>query len=325
MVKQQIASFSIYEDMVVNGHLATGGGCYMCGHYIGTSLGKKFLYQHFISQFQKEFSKYDFKQYPVICIYNAGSFLNENEIPAIARREIFQIVAKNPHIKVVTIESRPEFITKEIIREIEKILKDKRVEIGVGLEMENDLFREICVNKGFNFKRYESCAKLISDSSLYLLTYILVKPLFLTTRESINQAIKTSQRASALGSKIISLEPVSIQKGTLTEYFFNKNLYTPPWGWDIIEIIKKIHSLQSEIKIGGFEFFPIPKLFTNNCPSCNKKLYEAISRYNATKDLEPLLSLRCHCKQQWKSQITQEEQLTEKNFLKRVYKLLKFS
>jgi len=308
--------------MVANGHLATGGGCYMCGHYTETSLGKKFLTKYFINQFQKEFLKYDFEQYPHICIYNAGSFLNENEIPTVVRRKIFRIIARNPYIKVVTIESRPEFITKEIIKEIEKNLKDKRVEIGVGLEMKNDFLREICVNKGFNFKRYKSCAKLISNSNLYLLTYILVKPLFLTTRESISQAIKTAKRAFALGSKIISLEPVSIQKGTLVEYFFNKNLYSLPWGWDIIEIMKKIHDLPLEIRIGGFEFFPIPKLFISNCLSCDKRLYKAISKYNATKDLKPLLSLHCYCKQQWKNQIVQEEQLVEKNFLKRVNKLL---
>jgi radical SAM enzyme (TIGR01210 family) len=296
----------------------------MCGHYTGTSYGEKFPYQYFIIQFQKEFLKYDFRKYPIICVYNAGSFLNENEIPAVARREIFQIIAGNPHIKVVTIESRPEFITKEIIREIEKILKNKRVEIGVGLEMEDDFLREICVNKGFNFKRYEHCAKLLSNSNLYLLTYILVKPLFLTTRESIDQAVRTAEWVSTLGSKIISLEPVSMQKGTLVEYFFNKNLYSLPWGWDIIEIMKKIYNLPLEIRIGGFEFFPIPKLFISNCPLCNKRLYEAISKYNSNKDLKPLLSLQCQCKQQWKNQIAQEEQLVEKDFLKRVDKLLKF-
>ena len=57
--------------------LSKDGGCLMCGHYTGTSMGRKISPHHFIVQFKTEFLKYDFRQYPMICIYNAGSFLNE--------------------------------------------------------------------------------------------------------------------------------------------------------------------------------------------------------------------------------------------------------
>ena len=121
----------------------------MCGHYTGTSMGRRIPAYHFIAQFRTEFLKYDFEQYPMICVYNAGSFLNEDEMSAIARREIFRIIAEDQHIRAVIIESRPEFITQETIGEVEEILAGKRVEIGVGLELENDLFREICINGWF--------------------------------------------------------------------------------------------------------------------------------------------------------------------------------
>lgn len=305
--------------------LSKDGGCLMCGHYTGTSMGRRISPHLFISQFRTEFLKHDFRQYPMICIYNAGSFLNEEEVPTVVRREIFRIVAENRYIKAMIIESRPEFITEEAIREIEETLADKRVEIGVGLELENDLFREICINKGFNFEEYESCAKLFSKSTLHLLTYVIVKPLFLTITESIKQAVKTARRASELGSSVISFEPISVQKGTVVEYFFNKDIYTPPWGWNIIEIMKEIHDLPSEIRIGGFEFFPIPEVFIQNCVLCNRELYEAIAKYNATKNLQPLLSLKCSCKLTWEAEIAKERPLEDEDLITRVYKILELA
>ena len=117
------------------------------------------------------------------------------------------------------------------------------------------------------------------------MTYVIVRPLFLTITESVEQAIKTARRASELGSAVISFEPISLQKGTVVEYLFNKDIYSLPWGWDMIEIMKKVHDLPSEIRIGGFEFFPIPEVFIQSCVLCNRELYEAIAHYNATKDL----------------------------------------
>lgn len=301
--------------------LSRDGGCLMCGHYIGTSMGRRIPAQYFITQFRAEFLKYDFEQYPMVCVYNAGSFLNEEEMPVIARRGICRIIAENRLIQTVIIESRPEFITKEVIEEIEEDLAGKRVEIGVGLELENNLFREICINKGFGFEEYVSCAKVIAESKLHLLTYVVVKPLFLTITESIEQAIKTARRVFELGSAVISFEPISLQRSTVVEYFFNKGIYSLPWGWDMIEIMKEVHNLPTEIRIGGFEFFPIPEVFIQNCALCNRELYEAIAQYNATKDLQPILSLQCNCKQTWKAEIAKELSLNE-NLITRVYKML---
>jgi len=301
--------------------LSENGGCFMCGHYRGTSMGRKISPSYFINQFKAEFFKYDFQHYPMICIYNAGSFLNEEEMPAIARREILQVVANNPYVKVVILESRPEFISQEIVKEIEATLAGKRVEIGVGLELENDYFRGICINKGFTFNEYESCAKIVSKSDLHLLTYVTVRPLFLTTEESIDQAITTTQRAVEVGSEIISFEPTSLQEGTLVEYFFNAGLYSLPWGWEIIEIMKAVNHLTAEIRIGGFEFFPIPKEHIHNCTFCNKLLYEAIAQYNATKNSQPLFSLECNCKQRWEADIEREKNI-ETDLIFRVYEML---
>ncbi|MFV9568053.1 hypothetical protein [Thermoanaerobacter mathranii] len=99
------------------------GGCFMCGHYFGTTMGNKLPKDSFYHQFLSEYNKYDFSKYPMICIYNAGSILNNNEVP---RDELYKILEKikdNVYIKRVILESRPEFIDREVIDNISTILK----------------------------------------------------------------------------------------------------------------------------------------------------------------------------------------------------------
>lgn len=89
----------------------------------------------------------------------------------------------------------------------------------------------------------------------------------------------------------------------------------------MIEVVKGCQSILSEIRIGGFEFFPTPEVFIQNCAFCNKELYEVIAYFNATKDLKILLSLQCGCKKRWENEIL-GEQYMDSNLVLRVYKML---
>ncbi|AAK76918.1 hypothetical protein BJV85_003837 [Clostridium acetobutylicum] len=283
------------------------GGCFMCGHYFGTNMGDTLPKNSFYNQFLSEYNKYDFSKYPMICIYNAGSILNDNEIPREELYRILNVIKRNNDIKRVVLESRPEFINVEVLNQISNILNDKIVEIGIGLETSNDKVREYCINKGFNFKNYLEKVKLIKNySNIKTLTYVTVKLLFLTIDESIRDVIQTMKDLSGL-TDIISLEPISIQKNTLVELLYTNKLYDPPKGWIIKEILANLHNTNLmknfELRIGGFEFFPIPDLFISNCNKCNKKLYDAIDIYNSTKDVNSILTLSCDCYEEFKKKI----------------------
>lgn len=283
------------------------GGCFMCGHYLGTSLGTIISPDEFLCQFKKEMEKYNFRDHPIVCVYNAGSFLNEEEMPALTRRNILRKLASKKDIKCVILESRPEFVTKKIIEEIEEELKGKRVEIGVGLELADNLARNVCINKGFNTNEYLDCAEVIKRTSVNLLTYVTIKPLFLNSDESAKEAIEAAKLAVSAGSGIISLEPTSLQKGTLIDYFYQRGEYTLPKGWDVIRVVEQIHNLPAEIRIGGFEFFPAPEIYVHNCTKCDGLLYAAIAEYNRSKDISVLSALDCSCKNEWVESIKTEE------------------
>ena len=60
------------------------GGCTMCGFYGVTTHGKKISEDEYTSQLKYILNKVDLNDYPIVCIYNDGNILNENEVPITA-------------------------------------------------------------------------------------------------------------------------------------------------------------------------------------------------------------------------------------------------
>jgi radical SAM enzyme (TIGR01210 family) len=212
---------------------------------------------------------------------------------------MLKVASRLAGVKRIVLESRPEFITTDILCKISKICKNKVVEIGIGLETVNDEIRSKCINKGFKFLDYvEAVWRIKEFSNLKVLTYLTVKPLFLTIEESLNDVVKSMIDICDY-TDIISLEPVSIQKNTVVDYLYELGIYQPPKGWMIKEIVQRMkkNNVQErfELRIGGFEFFPIPDKVISNCEKCNKELYSAIDSYNASKNEKVIEQLVCEC------------------------------
>lgn len=279
-------------------------GCTMCGHFAKqTGRDTPISPEEYIQQFEEEFAKIDFESSPLLNLYNNGSFLNDNEISPQARREILKMINANPSIKMLVLETRPEFVTEENIKEISYLIPDKHVGISIGLELKDDFYRTICVNKGFTLKQFEHAANII-QKYLNLRAYVLLKPPFLTEKESIYQAIETINYAFDIGCTTVSLESCTVQDYTLVKYLYEQGLYTPPWLWSILEVVKgSHHSKDQKLIVGLFQFYPSPQTVPNNCEICNERVMEAIQKYNRTLDLNCLNNLDCTCKEEWKESL----------------------
>lgn len=279
--------------------LKSAHGCMMCGHLAKqTRRDKPISVKDYLKQFEEEFEKIEFKEYPILNLYNNGSFINDNEIPPEARKGMLKKINENPDIKMLVLETRPEFVTEEKVREIKRLIPDKHIELGVGLEMKNDFYRGICINKGFSLQRFNVAANIITKH-LNLRTYVLLKPLFLTEKEGIELAIETVEHSFAMGATTVSLEACTIQDYTFMKYLYERGLYSPPWLWSIIEVVKGIKA-PGKLIVGLFKFFPSPSKVPNNCDRCNEKVMEAIVQYNRTLDTKVFNGIRCECKKEWK-------------------------
>lgn len=288
------------------------GGCTMCGHLSGSAHGKKIPDKVIKKQFDIAMKKYDFRNYPMLCLYNGGSFLNEKELSRDLRRYMLSTIGANPDIKRLIIESRPDFITTAALDEIDELLPNTVVEIGVGVETRNDLLRDLVLNKGVTAEELAKMGSLFKDRRTRLLAYVLVNPPFLTESEAIADTISSIEFAKEIGAKIVSMEAVSIQHLTAVSFLAEAGYYQTPWIWSLFEIVKNVFHLDIEIRIGGFEFFPIPKEFTSNCNACNEEMIAKIQEFNKHNDLTIIENLTCsnHCDLHWKEDLQKKDERT---------------
>lgn len=277
-----------------------GGGCLMCG---GPSLieqitqGRAFSAKDIMQIY--DLGRSFLKEEPEnLTVYNAGSFLNDNEIPLEVQLEICNNIKKTPQLKTLFVESRPEFITEEKINLLVPNLGSKRLVVGIGLECVDDFIREKYINKGISRKDYERAVRVLKNNGAEALTYVFIKPLYLSERESIDEAINTAKYAFGVGTDEVVFESAFVQRGTEMEKVYNNGKFRPPWLWSIIEVLKATHQLGS-IRVGDFTDEPPPIATPYNCEKCSRKIEELFQRYKEFHQIGLFDNLDCKCRKDW--------------------------
>ncbi len=287
------------EWAIKNGH-----GCTMCGHLAKqTRSENKLSAEEHMEHFNNAIKQIDFKEYPLLSIFNNGSFFNPNEIDEDAQFEISKTINQIDDIKMVVFESRPEFISEEKLKCIKELIPDKHIEVAIGLEIKNDIYRAVCLNKGFSSSTFQKAAKIVTNY-FNLRVYVFLKPLFISEGQAIDLAVETINYAFSLGCSTVSLEAATIQKFTLMHLMFKNDLFKPPWLWSIIEVVKR-SEIKGKLLIGMFKFYPSPEHVPQNCPKCSEKVIEAFKKFNQTFDKGVFDEINCECKKKWEEEVNQ--------------------
>lgn len=310
-------------------HYKKTGGCSMCSHFNGTPI-HKVVDDNYIAQWnsvldgsaiEKEDFKFNLDNYPVLCLYNLGSLFNENEISLPVIQYIFKSLNDYKNVKKVIVESRAEYVTEDAIKNIKNVYNGI-VEVGIGVESTNKTIRELCHHKGLeDIEIIKNSVKILHDNQFKALAYINFKPVFLTEKEAVDDAIQTAIDCFKMGFDAVSIEPTSLQDFSLANYLYEMGQYRVPWLWSIEEIVegiyKKIRSKDLDIRIGGYfdeeilsgsqgmgfegrnEVFP--HMTSANCPLCTNKYIDGIKKFNATYDIKHLKNIeKCpHCYPLW--------------------------
>lgn len=310
-------------------HYKKTGGCSMCSHFNGTPIHKvtdknyKAQWDSVISGRAIEIKDFNFNlnNYPVVCLYNLGSLFNENEISLSAIKYIFKSLNNYKGVKKVIVESRAEYVTPEAIKNIKDVYSGI-VEVGIGVESTNKTIRELCHHKGINdIKIIKDAVKTLHDYGFKALAYVNFKPVFLTEKEAVEDAIKTSVDCFDMGFDAVSIEPTSLQDYSLANYLYEMGQYRVPWLWSIEKIVEGIYEQKEtsglDIRIGGYfdeevlsgsqgvgfegknEIFP--HLTSSNCYLCSGEYIDGIKKFNATYDINYLKNIkRCsRCYKIW--------------------------
>ncbi len=274
-------------------------GCTMCG-YFNDSMLSAVSEKDLLSQFENALQGY--KNEKIVKIFTSGSFLDPSEIPVPVQQQI--LTTLNNTAEKISVESRPEYITEKSLGAIQKNIPLKEFEVGIGLETSNDLVREKAINKGFMFQDFKKAAVLLKKHKAHVKTYVLLKPPFLTEKESLNDCINTA-KDSAPYTDLLSLNPTNIQRHTVVEYLWNRNQYRPPWLWSIVTFLQQSKTITDAFVkcdvVGGGSIRG-----AHNCGICDKRVVHAIEEFSLTQDNEVFSDLSCRCQEQWQDQLDME-------------------
>jgi archaeosine synthase beta-subunit len=272
---------------------AMRSGCSMCG-YFNDSLWAKVTDENLLKQFDLAMEKYSGEKF--VKIFTSGSFLDGKEISKNTRNKILAKLYETA--EKVSVESRPEFIQNETLKEIKKISENKIFEVGVGLETASDYIRKNSINKGFTFEEYKKAVKKLKKFDFKIKTYILIKPPYLTEKESIEDAVESVKKIKNM-TDAISFNPTNIQRKTFVEYLWKRKKYRASYLFSVVEILKQSKKIAPNVFIkcdisgGGNIRGP------HNCRDCDRKYLDAISNFSLNQNTKIFEGLTCNCKDKW--------------------------
>ncbi|MHA1772263.1 MAG: archaeosine biosynthesis radical SAM protein RaSEA [Candidatus Thorarchaeota archaeon] len=284
------------------------GGCTMCSYLLdGTS--EHVSTEDLVTQFETAMSKVaDATSSLSVKIYTSGSFLDPAEVPPEARQKILLHLAADDRVTQVVLESRPEYVTEEVMSEIHEILGNRDVEIGIGLESSNDTVRLMCINKGFTLDDFERSVMIARRYGIGTRAYVLVKAPFLTERDALFDALDTMTTAARLGVTTISVNPIDIQRYTLVERLWKNGQYRPPWLWTVVQVLRQARrEIPANVIILCDPVAAGKQRGTHNCGKCDKALVSAIRKFSLTQDSRDLEGLTCDCRAEWEHALAHED------------------
>jgi radical SAM enzyme (TIGR01210 family) len=222
------------------------GGCSMCGYWndrADESISGENYWNQFLNAIQRSKEiltdpdkKIAFK------IFSSGSFCDSQELPTKIQNRILQKLYEYYSIKEIVIESRPEYISNELLKTYKPLIHDKYLEFGIGLESQSDYIRTNLINKGFSKHLFLEKVRLLHKFNFGVKAYILFKPPFLNEYSALVDCYETIQFCKDNQIDTISINPTNIQNHTICEELHKRNNYRTPWLYSLLFLLK--NSLQ---------------------------------------------------------------------------------
>lgn len=304
------------------------GGCSFCGFWDSTNFGQKITDADNMAQVVNVINddSIDFEQYPIICLYNDGSMLVEDEISFKALLDICSLLAKRPHVKRIVLEAKVIDINEEKIPRLVEVMNSKELEIAVGFESAEEIVRDLCINKTFADSIFRAKAEILKRNGVSLVPLVMVKPPFLTEVQAIHDVVNTLQYLEQFDLKRIDLELATVEDHTIVHDLWHHGLYTTPRLWSVIEILRRRDelNLRTPLYLSPPNYTATAKVYSSNCPECNSVVADAIEVYNRRfADISVFDSLDCDCKRDWAEAIKDDStDVSLQNQIETVFKTL---
>lgn len=264
-----------------------------------------------------------------------GSFFSDAEVPPDLRRGAIQKLGRLKFLRSVGVETRPNLLSVSKLMEIVATLPDhvQDLTVGFGLECLNDLVREVAINKGYGPGDVEQAIEVIDTVNaaqnrirVAFEVYVLLKPLFLSEQEGIDEAIRTIEWAYANGAEPAVLFMNTVKPNTVQGYLASREdletpiRYEPPYYRSAVQVLKELPlSQRRRTKVLGVQSGIVAEGMPRGCPSCAPFLLGSLMAHNFTRDpavLDHAANSLCPCKEAW----LEELRIPEEDLRSRIYR-----
>ena len=201
------------------------------------------------------------------------------------------------NLQVISLETRPEYITKKILENVLQKSASKKVDVTIGLETQDDQLRRQVLNKQFSKEMVEEKIKILGKCGVRLTSYVMVKPgPYMTEAEGIQEALATveylcQQCSRANVELIIYLNPTYNAEGSNFEQIVKENGYTPPKIQSVFNIITEAQRWAVPIYTGLWsESMDRKEKDYRGREGFDLNIEKAIKNFNKTKDFSYILA-----------------------------------
>lgn len=277
----------------------TRGGCAHCGFRPLTTQGQPVSPAGLVRQVENALSGLDCARQaiPEIDVYNSGNFLNESEIPAAAQCEIAARVAAEEGVRLLLVESRPEYIATETLRRLSAATARPGMEweVGIGLESATDAIREGYLKKGMTRGAFERSVQRLADAGVGLLVYVMLKPMQMSDGEAVDDVERSAEYIHGVALRYgvrarIALNPTFVVPGTGLADDYRAGRYSPPSLALVGEAVRRLAGF-GELRVGLWDEGLAPLAVPDGCGESREAILRALREFNRTQQCGALASL----------------------------------
>jgi len=273
-----------------------GAGCVHCS--VGSVLSLHAAVRSPLEHVERELRHWEGHSFKSICIYTPGSALDGVEIDTGELGEIVAAIRELSGPKKITLESRPELVSDEVLASIRCRAQKTTVEIVVPLESSNVDTRKV-IGKHFTNDDFIGAARRIKQSGCTFSTTILIKPPGLSEAEAIHDGRESLSWLRMLEPARVVVEPMAVYDDTALANLYRDGLYHPPWLWSVHAVM--ISTADMNVEMGGEFYYPSPIALSRNCPRCSVVMEVALREMGTGNRNIRLPS--CPCREQWLDQV----------------------
>ena len=282
------------------------GYCTVCDY----GSGKRVTEEEIDVIFNSVFNNIDTSSIDLL-VGSFGSLLDAAEIPT----SVLLCILKNisyRHFRTLTIETHYETINEKRLKLIQTTVGNSvdSIMVELGFESANPFVLENCFNKKMDLSELERKMDLISLFGMQPILNIFLGAPFLTQREMLEDAVDSLNWAKNHKAYKVVVFPSNIKPNTVSNYLYERGLYSPPSLWLLLEFLDAISEEDlSMVELAwygarqsqGNSLYAIPP---RTCDKCRGILLNGLNDFckfesftERRKIIDNLIALQniCHC------------------------------